>query len=413
MATAIQRIEKEYLLGALHYKGIPLKCFVEKNEFTFTLRDIGKDQLVFASKKNLAGFQKDAKIEMKFSVYSTQANIITFSVYIYEVASTYLVTSIPDCLYKNLQRSYSRVLQPAELSISIKKSGFYYDLNYETLQADKVPAFESYPESVNEDNIETLINMNFDWIKQKTDGYQLVLFKNKPPASVEEKAVAKQGKILSISIPDGGFPSGMENSMELFFTEESLVAFLVDNREPPDMAQKKVTEMIRRRVSQGIYSDCFIPIIFSSYIIGYVRVWMREDGKAPLTRDMIEKIRQFTAIIAFFLEHENLFDEGKKELPVLTPRLLDISVSGFLFVLELDKEKIFYESNDVLTVSITISNRVIRCKAVIIRNYASKTYAFYGCKFDDMELEDIRFLFESIYGKPFTGKELEFLSGSV
>jgi hypothetical protein len=199
----------------------------------------------------------------------------------------------------------------------------------------------------------------------------------------------------------------------LCFTEQSFAAFLVGSGESPDSAQEKIAEMLRRRAAQGICSDCFIPVLFSSYIIGYVHVWVYENGNAPLTINMIDRIRQYTTIIAFFLEHKNFFEDGKKMLPAFNPRLLDVSAGGFLFALDLNKEKVYYVLNDTFAVTITIFNRTIQCKAVIIRDYANKMYAFYGCKFEDMELEDVRFLFEFIYGKPFTDKDLDFITGSV
>jgi hypothetical protein len=416
MAIAIQRIEKEFLLGMLCYKSIPVKCFFDRKEYTFILQAVDEEQLVFMSQKNLSVFQKNMKIDLKFSIQSAVTPIITFSVYICEVADKHLTTTLPDYLYKNLQRAYSRVPSPPDMDIVLKKDGFYYDLNYEKLNVMDVPAFEDSGQNVDGDNIESLMNMNLDWIKQKTDGYKLMLFKNDPPATIEEKAVAKLGKILFISMQDGGFLPEAENSIfssDLCFTEQSFAAFLTSNGGKPDSAQEKIADLLRRRAAQGICSDCFIPILFSSYIIGYVHVWVYENGNAPLTINMIDRIRQYTTIIAFFLERKNFFEDGKKPLPAFKPRLLDVSAGGFLFVLDLNKEKVYYVLNDAFDITITIFNRTIHCKAVIIRDYANKTYVFYGCKFEAMELEDVRFLFESIYGKPFTDKDLEFITGSV
>jgi hypothetical protein len=412
MAIVIQRIEKDFLLGMLRYKSLPLKCIIAKKEYTFILQSLDNDRLVLKSEVNLSCFQKNMKIEFKFPTDSVLAPIVSFSVYVCDVTGKCLTTTAPDCLYKNLQRSYSRVLQTPELNIAIKKDGFYYDLNYAKVNT-AAPLFESCSQNVDENNIETYMNMNLDWIKQQTNGYKLVLFKNDPPVAAEEKAVGQLGKIFYFSMPDGGLVSEPENSMDLFFTEQSFKAFLVDSGMSSDAAREKIMEMLQQRVTQGVCSDCFIPIVFSSYIVGYVHVWVYENSKVPLTMSMVEKIRQFTSIIAFFLEHEHFFEEGKKSLPVFKPKLLDVSASGFLFAIEINKEKTFYALNDVLTVTITISNRAIYCKAVVIREYTNKTYAFYGCKFEDMKLEDIRFFFESIYGKPFTDKDLDFIVGSV
>jgi hypothetical protein len=412
MAIVVQRIEKEFLLGMLSYKGIPVRCLFAKKEYTFFLQSANDDRLIFIAQDALSVFQKNMKLDLKFCIQSAQMPLITFSVYVCKVTGKHLITTTPDYLYRNLQRTYSRVQQPPELNIILKKDGFYYDLNYEKL--NESPSAVAYSvQNITEDNIESLMNMNLDWIKEKTDGYKLVLFKNNPPATIEEKAVGKRGKIFFISIPSGGFISEQENAAGLCFSEQSFADFLIDNGEYPDTVQEKIMELLRQRTAQHICSDCFIPVLFSSYIVGYVRVWVREGGKAPLTINMLDKIRQYTLIVSFFLEHKNFFQDDKKALPAFNPKLLDISAGGFLFALDLDKEKVSYALNDVFDVTITVIKRVIHCSAVIIREHVNKTYAFYGCKFQDMKLEDIRFLFESIYGKPFTDNNLEFITGSV
>jgi hypothetical protein len=413
MAIVIPQIEKEFLLGMLRYKDIPVICFIAKKEHTLILRLIEDEQLVFESQDDLSVFEKNMKIDLKFSVQSVLTPIITFSVYVCEITHRRIATTVPDHLYKNLERSYSRVQQPPEVTLVLKKDGFYYDLNYERLNVPDAIIFEDTPADVNDENIEALMNINLDWLKQTTDGYKLVLFKNDRPVTIEEKAVGKLGKIFFISIPDGGFIPETKNPMDLCFTEQSFAAFLVESGIAPAEVQEKTLDLFRRRTAQGICSDCYIPIIFSLYVIGYVHVWVYERSKEPLTINTVDRIRQFTSIIAFFLNRKNFFEAEKKELPAFNPKLLDISAGGFLFALDLNNEKVFYALNDAFTVKIIIFDRVIHCKAVVTRDYTNKIYAFYGCKFDDMELEDIRFFFESIYGKPFTGKELDFITGSV
>ncbi|MDR1469657.1 MAG: PilZ domain-containing protein [Spirochaetaceae bacterium] len=418
MATPIQRIEKEYILGTLNGKNIPLKCFAGKHEHTFTLREIGKDRLIFESKDSLSVFQKNMKIELKFSVHSTLTDIITFSVYVYEAVGRRLITSIPDYLYKNLSRAYSRVRQTPGLNMVIRKNGFYYDLDCEKISGVDSAASDNLVLQLNEADVNAAMNEHLNWIQQKTDGYKLVLFKDNvlsspASASLEEKAVGKRGKILFISIPSGGFVSEAENSGEMFFTEQSLTEYLLDNGENPESARKKIDGLLNQRVAQGVCSDCYIPVIFRSYIIGYMHIWVNEGENPPLTLSSIEKFRRFAKIIVLSLEWDNYFEGDKKEIPPFSPKLLDMSAGGFLFVLDPSKEKITYAVDDQFAVRIAISDRVIRCKASVVRNHSDMMYAYYGCKFDDMAIEDTRFLFEAIYGKPFTDNDIQFVAGAV
>jgi hypothetical protein len=415
MATPVQRIEKEYILGTLNYMSIPLKCFIGKEEYTFTLQNLDKDRMVFESKDRLSAFQKDAKIELKFSTQSARTNIITFSVYVYEVANRRLITSIPDYLYKNLSRSYSRVQQMPGLNMVIQKDGFYYDLNYEKINVVDSAGFDDFVLQLNENDVNAAMN-EFNWIQQKTDSYRLVLFKDKvssSASSIEEKVVGKLGKILFISIPDGGFVSEPKNSGGIFITEQSLTEYLLGNGENFESAQDKIADLLRERVDQSVCSECYIPVIFLSYIIGYMHIRVNEGLNPPITLQSIEKFRQFAKIIAFSLERDKYFESDKKKIPPFSPKLLDISAGGFLFALDFGKEKTTYSVGDHFFVQITISNRVMRCNASVVRNYFDKMYAYYGCKFDDMAIEDTRLLFEATYGKPFTDNDIQFVAGAV
>jgi hypothetical protein len=43
-----------------------------------------------------------------------------------------------------------------------------------------------------------------------------------------------------------------------------------------------------------------------------------------------------------------------------------------------------------------------------VRNYKDKSLGYYGCQFDKMAFEDKSYLFEFIYGKPFSDSEIHF-----
>jgi hypothetical protein len=416
MATPIQQVEKEYFLGALNYKRVPLKCFVARTEYTFTLRELGKDRMVFEAKTRLTAFQKNTKIEFKFSLWSVQANIIAFSVFVFNVDNNYLITSIPDYLYKDLSRLYSRVQQAPCLNMIIREEGFYYDLNYEKINMVDSAEFDDFVFQLDEDKINTFIHEHLHRILQQTNGYKLSLFAHtgsaSSPLSIEEKAVGTLGKILFISMPDGGIVAEKETAEELFFTDWSFFDFLLKSGETPESAREKIARLLRQTTEQNICSDCYVPIVFLSYIIGYIRIWVKEGSNPPITFPAIKTFRQLAKIIAFSLEQAHYFEDGKKEIPPFSPKLLDISAGGFLFALNPGNGTTTYSVNDRFSVQITIADRVIRCKASIVRVQPDTIYVYYGCKFDGMDIKDTQFLFEALYEKSFADNDM-LISGAV
>jgi hypothetical protein len=55
----------------------------------------------------------------------------------------------------------------------------------------------------------------------------------------------------------------------------------------------------------------------------------------------------------------------------------------------------------------------VNAKAKIVRRYKDNVQGYFGCRFMDMAPEDLRFLFEYIYGKTFTDDDAAFLTGQV
>ena len=66
-----------------------------------------------------------------------------------------------------------------------------------------------------------------------------------------------------------------------------------------------------------------------------------------------------------------------------------------------------------LALKMIAPNRTIQCNAKIVRQYKEKTVGYFGCRFLDMAPEDVRFLFECIYGKILTDSDAAFLAGHV
>jgi hypothetical protein len=269
---------------------------------------------------------------------------------------------------------------------------------------------------LNGSDVKATIKEHLNRIRQKTDGYKLVLFKNQPLSSIssiEGKAVGALGKILFISMPAGGLVPEAESAGDMFFTEQTLIEHLIGDGESLESAREKIVGLLDQRAKRNVCGDCYIPVVFLSYIVGYIHTWVNEGVNPPLTLPSIDKFRELSKLIAVSLERDNYFEHGKKKIPPFNPKLLNMSVGGFLFALNLGQGKTTYAVNDRFFVQIAISSRVIRCKASIIREHSDKMRVCYGCKFEDMKIEDTRFLFEAIYGKPFTDNDIQFVAGAV
>ena len=107
------------------------------------------------------------------------------------------------------------------------------------------------------------------------------------------------------------------------------------------------------------------------------------------------------------------FDEGLIDDNTFEGSVIDISVSGLLFAYPSSSLSSSLLPDCELSIRLTAPKRSINTNAVIVRRYRDGSMGYFGCRFLDMAPEDLRFLFEYIYGRPITDEDAVFLFGNV
>ena len=403
----IKRIEKDFLLGNACFNGLVLKAIFQRKEYTFRLCQLEKDKLILSSEIELKDFVERMKVDLTFVFDDT---VIAFNVRVLENRKTKLITTVPETLFRNLVRKNERVPVPEELTVRVKKERADYVLNYAKTSAN-LKYFEHAAQSFDAFNADTLMNEHRAWFSAVSDGYMITLFKQKKPVAWEELALNHYGKIFFFSYDDGGFISEKQNKDNAFITELELKQFISQNIDSSMDMNKIMQDIAQKRTQNNIISDCFVPIIFIDYIVGYIHLWVSGGpawgggaSKKPFSFETVDKIKKATLVFAWVFERNGLFAEGRREPAFFTPEILDISPGGFRFVrMRGDEADIFLEG-DMLKVEIAIKDRQIKCNAAITTGYSDIAHSYYRCRFEDIELEDVRFLYEYLYGKPFNGE---------
>jgi len=128
---------------------------------------------------------------------------------------------------------------------------------------------------------------------------------------------------------------------------------------------------------------------------------------------VIDNMIQYSKGLAYSLKLNGYFEAGKLKNDPFEGKIVDISGSGLLFTYPSSPLATILMPENELTVKIRTLNRAINTKAKIVRRYKDNTQGYFGCRFMEMEPEDLRFLFEYIYGKTFSDEDAAFLSGQV
>jgi hypothetical protein len=170
---------------------------------------------------------------------------------------------------------------------------------------------------------------------------------------------------------------------------------------------------IKAKFDSGIFSDAWIPVLFQEYVIGYIHIWINKEGKLPFDYGVIDTLYQFAKVLAYSLKMNGYFENGKLKNEPFEGKVIDISASGILFAYPQSSLSSALLPDSELSVKVITPRRSVNSNAKIIRRYKDNSLGYFGCRFLDMIPEDLRFLFEYIYGKPFTDTDASFLTGQV
>ncbi|MDR0759655.1 MAG: PilZ domain-containing protein, partial [Treponema sp.] len=340
--------------------------------------------------------------------------VISFSTEIISFRDGHITATVPEFLYKNLDRSYSRVPDPPDVKLRLLFAGEHYSLTYPKIQKFEWElSFDQIAENMNPKNLGGLVVQIGEWISEYADGHRITIFKDVKPASIEEQLIAETGKALYLPSTQGKFPKTDHSPKKRLITEDIFRRYMKSAGTDPKLLDDAVSRFIQAKFDAGFLSDAWVPIQFQEYVVGYIHLWITDEEKKLFDYDVIEAVFQFAGIFAFSLKENGYFEAGRRKNEPFEGKIIDIGVSGVLFAYPHSAISSSLVPDRELEVRIITPKRSIATKARIVRRYRDNNQGYFGCRFLDMAPEDTRFLFEFIYGRPFTDIDATFLAGQV
>ena len=410
MATPITRIEREFLLKILYDEQIPITCLKNRVEYILTMTKPVGDNIIFKSNRSLAGLKARKKLDLMFN---HRNQVITFTAEVIIIKDDLITVVPPEFLYKDLDRSYSRVNTPPDLQVQFSFSGDRYSLSYPKIPVYELSDPEEFIQEINPQNLSGLIEQMASWIKGYADGYKLIIFKDVKPSTIEERIIAETGKTIYLPSTHGSFPSNDPYPRGRLITDELFKRYLESTGVNIAYLDDATQRFIKAKIDSGIFSDLWVPILFQEYVIGYIHAWISKPGKPPLNYKVIDMIYQFAAVLASSLKANGYFESGKMKKDTFEGKVIDISASGLLFAYPQSATASSLLPYTELSLQLITPDRTITTSAVIARRFKDNTNGYFGIRFIDMKPEDMSFLFEFIYGKQFTENDADFLAGKV
>jgi hypothetical protein len=410
MATPIKRIEKDFLLKVLYDEQLPIMYLKNQTEYVLTLEKPTKGQMFLKADRPITGLRARKKLDLLFDY---RGQVVIFAVEVSSVKDEHITTNEPEFLYKNLDRSFSRVSTPSDMQVQFTFLGDRYSLTY-----PKVLEYESgnpgeFMKNLNPKNLSGLIEQMAAWIKGYANAYKLMIFKDSKPSSIEERILAETGKTLYLPSTLANFPKTDPYPKKRIITEDMFKRYLESTGVDLKFVDEATARFIKTKFDNGIFSDAWIPILFQEYVLGYIHVWINKEGTLPFDYNVIDTLYLFAKVLAYSLKINGYFETGKLRNEPFEGKVIDISASGLLFTYPHSPLSAALLPDSELSVKLLVPRRTINANAKIVRRYKDNIQDYFGCRFLDMAPEDLRFLFEFIYGKPFTDSDASFLSGQV
>jgi hypothetical protein len=410
MATPIKRIEKDFLLKVLYDEQLPVMYLRDRTEYILTLEKPAKSEIIFKADRPVNKLKARNKMELMFDY---RGQVIIFSVEVDSIKDTIITAEAPEALYKNLDRSYSRVNTPADLRVQLTFLGDRYSLSFPKVMEYEPGGMGDFFRDLDPRNLSGLIEQMAGWIKGYANGYKLIIFRDLKPSTTEERIVAETGKTLYRPSTLANFPQTDPYPTKRLITGEMFKRYLESTGVDLAYVDDACARFIKAKFDSGIFSDAWIPVLFQEYVIGYIHIWINKEGKLPFDYGVLDTLYQFAKVLAYSLKMNGYFENGKLKNEPFEGKVIDVSASGMLFTYPHSNLSAALMPDSELAVKLVTPKRTISANAKIVRRYKDNSQGYFGCRFLDMAPEDMRFIFEYIYGKPFTDTDAAFLTGQV
>ncbi len=410
MGEKVGRIEQEYVLGVLCEKNMPIDIHGQEHQVSGVAVENEDDRLFVRCETDEGKlFARGEMVRVYFSYFG---HTMMFETKVSAPGST-VQLAVPPGLVKNLERKFERIPRPEGLSMSFEFEDVTVELSFpqsrEYREVDE-PLISEYFDT---DEIRSLVEQFRDKSAGFAEHNNIVMFRNRGPSGFEEELIADTGKSLFIAQLDRGLPAAGQIVQHPVATRELFPDPTEQEGSYLGMNRQQVNAYFKEKSAAGTFSEIISPIIYLQYVVGYVHLYNTHKRKRPFTLDTLDFALEFSYVLAYSLKESGYFQSDKKERRHFEAEIINISASGILFSYptgELTNSIRIYTDLDLL---LHIEKRAIRVSGRVMRRYEVEDMTYFGLQFMEIQPEDFRFLFDHVYGRPFTEKDDQLWEGGA
>jgi len=408
MATNLRRIEKEFVLGSARDGSVKLLLLAGSGEWPCRIISMTDESLQLSHSMPLRLLRRGQSYEFRF-VYREQP--MAFRARALEVRESIVAVEMPETVYKNLGRRYSRRAPPGEMSVAFSFRGDRYDLAFPTTKEFE-PVAEPEPDSAFDPrDIRVLVREFNERASEFASEKSVRMFRDRKPDSVEERIIVRTGKIFYLPTAIGGLPVIDPYVRPRIITREIFADYLREQGAREDLVEDEVVRFERNKKSAGILSELMVPLLFQEYVIGYVRLANGQPGKPPFDLGVLDTFYQFAKVLAYSLKVNGYFRNAPKKGDDYSADVIDVSAGGILFSNASRDLTTSLLPGSAVALSLKAKGRVVKASGSVKRVYRDASRSYFGVEYSQVAPEDFRFLFETLYGRAFTDADATGIEG--
>jgi len=406
MGVQVGRIVKEFVFKNLVEHKVELRLRAHRKELAGPVVEI-RDAFIAVEVRS--GDPDKFRVQETVQVYFLfQNNHHTFEAKILEKTEAGVRISHPSGVYKNPQRKHERVQMEEEAEVFFTlHGGQKVELNFpkSAVFAAGGPEGISRRPDFDSSSIQALHRSFRERMKQAVSQARIVMLRDKAPESYEARIMAATGKMLWIPSTEEDFPLQDPFPEERVVTRRELVKYEEALDRPSYVITSKLGNILYEKQKKLIHSELYCPILFQSYLAGYLYLCNRDARKERIDRSLLEYAYDFSRVLSYSLQVNGYFSTGVIAARRFEAPIIDISASGLLFAHrreDLARDLLIHTDVDI---TVKFRERKMVIGARVRRKFQDAQRNYFGVQFLRISQEDLNFLFDKLYGRPYTVDE--------
>jgi hypothetical protein len=404
MGVKVGRIVREFLFKGLAEQRLEMKLHAHRRELAGRTAAVKPDRIeVEITSGDPRSFAAGDPVRAYF-LY--QNNWHTFSTRVVESGEAMVALEIPEGVYKNPQRKYERVAIGEEAEVYFTLLGQRVELNFPRTTRPLPAETPLVREDFDFSSLDKLHKSFRERTEKAVSTSRIVMLRDKVPEKYEEKVIAALGKMLWIPLTEEDWPSKDPFPDDRVILRRDLVKYEESLDRPSYVITSKLGNILYEKQKKGVHSELWCPILYESYIIGYVYLANVEERKERISKELADWVWEFAKVLSYSLQLAGYFTSGTEvtERRYESP-IIDISAAGLLFAhprQDLARDLLVHTDLDV---TVRFPERKLSIHARVRRKFQDAERSYFGLQFLSIEPEDLAFLFQKLYGRPYSSEE--------